>query len=117
MTEEPAPNATALTDAQASAQARLDAIVNDRSHVYNTGHHGYEAAEAEVLGLRRLLLGAENRPAVEYREAAADQVPVARTENVPLSALYTREDFLTGIPGDVPEPERTGPRRRWRRAA
>jgi hypothetical protein len=100
-----APDAQA--SAQASAQARLDAIVNDSKHVYNTGAHGYEAAEAEVLGLRRLLLGADNRPAVVYPGGEDDRPPAARSENVPISMLYGREEFLSGFAGDVSPADRT----------
>jgi hypothetical protein len=98
--------APALTAEQQAATEQLEKIYSDRSHAYNApGHPRYDAAAAEVLALRRRALGAENRPAVEYREAAADPARVP-AETATLSALYGREDFLTGIPGDVPTPER-----------
>lgn len=59
-----------------------------------------------MLGLRRIVLGAENRPTVEYREAEDDRTAAGRPENMPLSALYGRQDFLAGILGDVPTPDR-----------
>jgi hypothetical protein len=104
---EPSADATPLTDAQVSAKAELEQIYSDPRHSYNqVGARDYDAAAAHVLGLRRLLLGAENRPAVEYREAEDDRVPVSQPAATTVSALYSREDFLTGIPGDVPTPER-----------
>jgi hypothetical protein len=109
MTEETTPSAPALTAEQQAATEQLERIYADRAHAFNApGHPRYDAAAAEVLGLRRLLLGADNRPAVEYREAAADQGPPPRLENVPISTSYTRDDFLQAVPGDwgIPEARR-----------
>jgi hypothetical protein len=50
------------------AQARLNQIYQDKSHPYNTpGVAGHDDALEEVLALRRVILGSENRKLVEYR--------------------------------------------------
>jgi hypothetical protein len=50
------------------AQARLNQIYQDKSHPYNTpGVPAHDDALEEVLALRRVILGSENRKLVEYR--------------------------------------------------
>jgi hypothetical protein len=101
------PNAPALAPEQSAAQAQLDVIMADRSHPYHVpGHHRAEAAVAEVVALRRAILGEANRPVVEYREESDARPPVARPESAPISALYGREDFLAGFVGDVSPADR-----------
>lgn len=84
MTEPPPADAPAAD--QATVQGQLDAILNDPSHVYNTGHHGYEAAEAVVLSLRRRLLAADNRPVVQYRDAEDPAPPQPAAGPTPIES-------------------------------
>ena len=49
------------------AKERLEAIKRDPKHPYNAGGPGFDEARDEVLALRRVLLGSENKKLIEYR--------------------------------------------------
>lgn len=50
------------------AKAQLQAIYSDKNHAYNKpGSQGWQEAADEVLALRRIALGGDNRKLIEYR--------------------------------------------------
>ena len=58
----------AATHGAEKTKAQLDAIYADKAHAYNNpGAVGWQEAADQVLALRRIALGSENRKLVEYR--------------------------------------------------
>jgi hypothetical protein len=106
MTEETTPAVPALTAEQQAATEQLERIYSDRSHAYNApGHPRYDAAAAEVLGLRRIVLGARKEDGGASPPASGLPEAIPPPTDGPISQMFSREDVARCLPQHWAPPE------------